>query len=174
MTDLQSGDLVTWQADHPFASPHDATVIRVAERLVLVEFADGSRSWTSLDEITPKYPDDCRKCARCIGRRMEGRTVAEQMSVGMIVCSLCGNKRCPHAAFRGYACSGSNDPRQAQPVLIEPVSTTPLTQFSDVPDHALASPALLARLESQPRRTCVICGVPHPTADQPPPTQEDT
>lgn len=30
----------------------------------------------------------------------------------MIVCQLCGNKRCPHASFHGNECTESNDPGQ--------------------------------------------------------------
>jgi hypothetical protein len=30
----------------------------------------------------------------------------------MIVCSICGNKRCPHAADHAYECTGSNEPGQ--------------------------------------------------------------
>ena len=31
----------------------------------------------------------------------------------MIVCAICGNKRCPHAADHRNACTGSNEPGQA-------------------------------------------------------------
>lgn len=31
---------------------------------------------------------------------------------GFRICQTCGNKRCPHAAWHGYACSGSNEPGQ--------------------------------------------------------------
>lgn len=30
----------------------------------------------------------------------------------MIVCSICGNKRCPHANDHKYDCTGSNAPGQ--------------------------------------------------------------
>jgi hypothetical protein len=30
----------------------------------------------------------------------------------MIVCSICGNKRCPHAENHAYECTGSNEPGQ--------------------------------------------------------------
>lgn len=26
----------------------------------------------------------------------------------MVICEVCGNKRCPHATWHGYACTGSN------------------------------------------------------------------
>lgn len=31
---------------------------------------------------------------------------------GMIVCTTCGNKRCPHAKSHRYACTGSNEAGQ--------------------------------------------------------------
>lgn len=33
-------------------------------------------------------------------------------SVRMIVCSICGNKRCPHATNHINECTGSNEPGQ--------------------------------------------------------------
>ena len=30
----------------------------------------------------------------------------------MIVCSICGNKRCPHATDHEYDCTNSNEPGQ--------------------------------------------------------------
>lgn len=33
----------------------------------------------------------------------------------MVVCSLCGNKRCPRANDVTLLCTGSNDPDQQQP-----------------------------------------------------------
>lgn len=30
----------------------------------------------------------------------------------MFVCSICGNKRCPHANDERFACTGSNEPGQ--------------------------------------------------------------
>ena len=36
----------------------------------------------------------------------------------MVVCGLCGNKRCPHAWHHDYRCTGSNEPNQEpQPIL---------------------------------------------------------
>lgn len=32
---------------------------------------------------------------------------------GMLVCSTCGNKRCPHATDHALACTNSNEPGQA-------------------------------------------------------------
>jgi hypothetical protein len=30
----------------------------------------------------------------------------------MVVCSICGNKRCPHATDHDLACTGTNEPGQ--------------------------------------------------------------
>ena len=37
---------------------------------------------------------------------------ADQLSRPMIVCTECGNKRCPRASWHGNACTGSNEPQQ--------------------------------------------------------------
>ena len=46
----------------------------------------------------------------------EGLDIYEQMMDmrfgGMILCSLCGNKRCPHATDHRHECTGSNEPGQ--------------------------------------------------------------
>jgi len=34
----------------------------------------------------------------------------------MVVCDICGNKRCPHAENCDYECSNSNEPHQT-PIL---------------------------------------------------------
>lgn len=40
----------------------------------------------------------------------------------MVVCSVCGNKRCPHARSHTFVCSHSNEPGQ-EPVLISKESS---------------------------------------------------
>lgn len=55
-------------------------------------------------------------CAKCDGERL-AKLVEEtgdwtQGFGGMIVCSVCGNKRCPKATFHGNECTGSNEPNQ--------------------------------------------------------------
>lgn len=41
------------------------------------------------------------KCRRCLDERKE-------QFVFMVVCGLCGNKRCPHATDHIYKCTNSN------------------------------------------------------------------
>ena len=45
-------------------------------------------------------------CWRCIESRAE-------MRVQMIVCPICGNKRCPKASDHNLSCTDSNEPGQA-------------------------------------------------------------
>jgi hypothetical protein len=60
--------------------------------------------------------DQCQ-CRQCLRDRKEGRKFegvffpAEQTR--MILCQVCGNKRCPHATNHRNACTGSNEPGQA-------------------------------------------------------------
>lgn len=45
----------------------------------------------------------CRQCALDRGENIWGQ---------MILCTACGNKRCPHASNHRNDCTGSNDPGQ--------------------------------------------------------------
>lgn len=58
---------------------------------------------------------NCGNCHKCL----QGLTI--DVGIGripvtatkMILCSICGNKRCPHATDHELACTGSNDVQQA-------------------------------------------------------------
>lgn len=59
---------------------------------------------------------DATTFARLLNERYDhdpglGRT-EYRSKFGMVVCALCGNKRCPHAASHGQACTSSNEPGQ--------------------------------------------------------------
>jgi hypothetical protein len=58
-------------------------------------------------------PDACG-CHRCIGERDErGPGGAFPLSsCMMILCPICGNKRCPHANDHRHVCTNSNEPGQ--------------------------------------------------------------
>lgn len=60
-----------------------------------------SRDW---DE-----PCGCRICLQ-VRKEMVGGLPAEMTR--MILCPLCGNKRCPHANNHEHACTNSNEPGQ--------------------------------------------------------------
>lgn len=51
-------------------------------------------------------------CAKCFAQsaQAQGRPWLS-MSV-MVVCTICGNKRCPKASNHANQCSGSNSPNQ--------------------------------------------------------------
>lgn len=55
-------------------------------------------------------------CQRCDDERLKQLVEATgdwtQGFGGMIVCSECGNKRCPKATWHENACTGSNEPNQ--------------------------------------------------------------
>ncbi len=58
-------------------------------------------------------------CIACYNARpkvegIDGHTFGDVFfpTRGMIVCQVCGNKRCPKATDHNNACSGSNDPGQ--------------------------------------------------------------
>jgi hypothetical protein len=67
-----------------------------------------------------KEPLMC-ECHRCI-REQDIRT-AEGLPISasrMILCPICGNKRCPHASDHELACTGSNAPGQPGSVYAAP------------------------------------------------------
>ncbi len=45
-------------------------------------------------------------CQRCDREKEPGKLRR------FVTCTICGNKRCPHAADHRNACTGSNDPGQ--------------------------------------------------------------
>lgn len=51
----------------------------------------------------------CRQCAK----QMPPVSGWPVEAVTFIVCTICGNKRCPHATDHKNRCSGSNEPGQA-------------------------------------------------------------
>lgn len=52
---------------------------------------------------------ECRRCLRERDERIDGWQVE---LVRLIVCPVCGNKRCPHANDHRNACTNSNAPGQ--------------------------------------------------------------
>lgn len=56
--------------------------------------------------------DDC-KCEKCISDRGDtwGNGIPLIGSI-MILCQICGNKRCPHATDHNNPCTNSNAPGQ--------------------------------------------------------------
>jgi len=55
-------------------------------------------------------------CRHCLQERKEGTTLAGVFVPAeltrMVVCAICGNKRCPHANSHLHACTDSNAPGQ--------------------------------------------------------------
>jgi hypothetical protein len=64
---------------------------------------------------------NCGNCHKCL----EGLTIEVGIgkipvtSTRMILCSICGNKRCPKASDHELACTGSNDTQQIGSVYSE-------------------------------------------------------
>lgn len=54
---------------------------------------------------------NCGKCHYCLDGVRDGNKLPITLTT-MILCSICGNKRCPHATDHRLACNGSNDPNQ--------------------------------------------------------------
>lgn len=55
------------------------------------------------------------ECRKCLVRK--GTIGSSGIIFGrMILCSKCGNKRCPHATDHEYECTNSNEPGQKESV----------------------------------------------------------
>lgn len=72
------------------------------EAYVRAEQAEAALARATSQEVA----DDPVCCSRCYDSS-RGTTFAM-----MVVCSRCGNKRCPRATWHGYRCTGSNDVAQ--------------------------------------------------------------
>lgn len=54
---------------------------------------------------------DC-PCSTCDDIRRSKLGGVEALMRFMVLCPLCGNKRCPKAEWHGWRCTGSNEPDQ--------------------------------------------------------------
>lgn len=56
----------------------------------------------------------CLRCVRIRGNMITiGPMKIPEETTRMILCEICGNKRCPHASDHRYECTNSNAPGQA-------------------------------------------------------------
>ena len=62
-----------------------------------------------MNTFTDRLGDDQYDCHRCF-REQPGRW---PFLIKMILCPVCGNKRCPKASDHRLDCTGSNEPGQA-------------------------------------------------------------
>ena len=102
--------------------------------------AEEARAMLAAAPATPQ-PCWCHKCNE--GRLVNGIPFA---ATQMIVCPICGNKRCPHASDHALACTASNDSMavsatpQAEPETFE----SELRSFADTPEQVAFVEKLLA------------------------------
>ena len=79
-------------------------------------------------EFIPLYTapqgDGCGNCHACLVGVIENHMPVT--SQRMIVCSDCGNKRCPKASNHRHQCTGSNEPNQRGSIYTTP-QTKPLS-----------------------------------------------
>jgi hypothetical protein len=65
-------------------------------------------------------------CTGCLDLLDEFTQSADSWMSGssrhMVVCSICGNKRCPHAQSHTYACGRSNEPGQEATLISKETS----------------------------------------------------
>lgn len=62
--------------------------------------------------VTEEAGQSLCQCADCFDARWEGKEPYFAFKSRMILCAICGNKRCPHAKNHANACTDSNKPGQ--------------------------------------------------------------
>lgn len=89
--------------------------IIVDENKVSVEQSGIARNATNVEVPGSNPGRDTICCRKCWEReharkalQVEG-AIINPLGMPMIVCSMCGNKRCPHATDHNLLCTGSND-----------------------------------------------------------------
>ena len=60
------------------------------------------------NEQSNAAPENCGNCHRCIKEKPEAL-----FPIRMLLCKICGNKRCPKASDHRLACTNSNESGQA-------------------------------------------------------------
>lgn len=81
----------------------------------------------------------CTKCLNASGEKVElfAGIFAPVAAARMVLCQLCGNKRCPHAADCALACTDSNEPGQ------------PGSNYADMPGFQRLPENEIAKQEAQ-------------------------
>lgn len=57
-------------------------------------------------------PCGCHHCKSFAASLVKNPITKMAVMGGMILCPICGNKRCPHATAHHLGCTGSNEPGQ--------------------------------------------------------------
>ena len=73
--------------------------------------------------MNDKIACDCHRCMKDVrvAVDMGGGHIARSIAYAatrMILCSICGNKRCPHASDHELPCTDCNDPGQPGSVYV--------------------------------------------------------
>lgn len=66
---------------------------------------------------------NCMNCHECLKGKVHPATGLPTLSLRMILCPVCGNKRCPKASDHQLACTGSNAPGQPGSIYGAPERT---------------------------------------------------
>ena len=69
----------------------------------------GCEAKKPVESLPPETKSGC-KCRACQTERLQSGKLP---TLGMILCPVCGNKRCPKATNCRLACTNSNEPGQA-------------------------------------------------------------
>lgn len=108
------GQLIAVRDDAPDSAAFSFTAGTLYVVLIVAAFdvvtATVSRAHRAWRRRRPPLPPAPCGCVRCTDARLAASPVWEPRR--MIVCAVCGNKRCPHASDHRLSCTGSNEPGQ--------------------------------------------------------------
>jgi hypothetical protein len=107
----------TWTApvgpgNASYANGYENGCRSVADTLSAALASPASVPETSVAGPESAEGTDCGSCWVCIGDKPAGVSGLTIGATRMIVCSECGNKRCPHGTDHRNECTGSNEPGQ--------------------------------------------------------------
>jgi hypothetical protein len=92
----------------------------------------------AISNISNKEKCECRNCLDDFEKLNPPGPGLSHWTTRMVVCSICGNKRCPHANNHNNPCTNSNEPGQPGSSYSMSEIKNKTTQPSDAPEPARA------------------------------------
>lgn len=128
-------------------APSEPSDGEIYERVSMAHASPEMRAATQahLDAVARELlhaPCECVKCLNASGETAD--FLGMQIPIAgtrMVVCGVCGNKRCPHATDCALTCTNSNEPGQPGSAYGPPLVETPrpaMSQFVTVADYKAA------------------------------------
>ena len=109
----------------------------------------------AISNISNKEKCECRNCLDDFEKLNPPGPGLSHWTTRMVVCSICGNKRCPHANNHNNPCTNSNEPGQPGSSYSMSEIKNKTTQPSDAPEPARARRLVGWHPPAEPGMTCM-------------------